>query len=147
MSIINNLPNIATNRQLSSMEQTIEYMKCKMNPLYFIQEYVSIPVAGGMIKMKESEQWNMTNKYKILIELFHQHDAVLYMSSRQSGKTTTSALYLLYCMIFYPKLKISYLTLDKTRAQDMISRMKEMMGSIPKWMQVPVASKAERTSY
>lgn len=132
---------------LSSIEQQIEYFKCKASPLYFIENYISIPVPGGRIPMKESEQWNATNKYRILIELFHQHDAVLYMSSRQSGKTTSSALYLLYCMIFYPKLQISYLTLDKTRALDMISRMKEMMDSLPKWLQVPNANKAERLSY
>ena len=137
----------AQKNNLSSVEQQIEYFKCKQSPLYFIENYISIPVPGGRIPMKESEQWNKTNKYRILIELFHQHDAVLYMSSRQSGKTTSSALYLLYCMIFYPKLQISYLTLDKTRALDMISRMKEMMDSLPKWLQVPNASKAERLSY
>jgi hypothetical protein len=130
-----------------SYERTIEWFKCKMSPLYFIENYISIPVPGGRIPMAESEQWNATNKYRILIELFHQHDAVLYMSSRQSGKTTTSALYLLYCMIFYPKLQISYLTLDKTRALDMIARMKEMMDSLPVWLQVPNANSAERLTY
>lgn len=132
---------------LSSYEQTIEYFKCKASPLYFIENYISIPVPGGMIPIKDSEQWNATNKYRILMELFHQYDAVLYISSRQSGKTTSSALYLLYCMIFYPKLQISYLTLDKTRAVDLIARMKEMMNSLPKWLQVPNASNAERLSY
>ncbi len=137
----------ARKENLSSYEQTIEYFKCKASPLYFIENYLSVPVPGGRISIRESEQWNMTNKYKLLIELFHQHDAVLYMSSRQSGKTTTSALYLLYCMIFFPKLQISYLTLDKTRALDLIARMKEMMDSLPKWLQVPPANKAERLTY
>jgi hypothetical protein len=132
---------------MSSIEMQIEYFKCKASPLYFIENYVSVPVPGGRIAIRDSEQWNMTNKYRILIELFHQHDAVLYMSSRQSGKTTSSALYLLWCMIFFPKLKISYLTLDSTRAMDMIERMKEMMDSIPKWLQVPSASKAEKLTY
>jgi len=137
----------AKKEKLSSYEQTLEYFKCKASPLYFIENYLSVPVPGGRISIRESEQWNMTNKYRILIELFHQHDAVLYMSSRQSGKTTTSALYLLYCMIFFPKLQISYLTLDKTRALDLIARMKEMMDSLPKWLQVPPANKAERLTY
>lgn len=143
-------PTFLTDSQknnLSSYEQKLEWFKCQMNPLYFIENYISVPVPGGRIPIRESTQWNATNKYKILIELFHQHDAVLYMSSRQTGKTTTSGLYLLYCMIFYPKLQISYLTLDKTRALDLIWRMKEMIDSLPKWLQIPPANKAERLTY
>ena len=125
----------------------MEIIKCRTSALYFIENYVSVPVAGGRVPIKESEQWNATDKYKIIIDLFQQHDSVLYMSSRQSGKTTTSAMYLLWCMIFFPKLQISYLTLDKGRAVDMISRMKEMMDSLPKWLQVKPKSNAERLSY
>lgn len=125
----------------------LEVLKCRLSSVYFIENYVSVPVTGGRVSMKESEQWNSTDKYKIIINLFQQYDLVLYMSSRQSGKTTTSAMYLLWCMIFFPKIQISYLTLDKARAIDMISRMKEMMDSLPKWMQVKPKSKAERLSY
>ena len=124
-----------------------EFLKCRLSALYFIENYISVPVAGGRVPIKESEQWNNTDKYKIIVDLFQQHDAVLYMSSRQSGKTTTSAMYLLWCMIFFPKIQISYLTLDKNRAIDMISRMKEMMDSLPKWLQVKPKSAAERLSY
>ena len=131
----------------TARNMTMEIMKCRLSALYFIENYVSVPVSGGRVSMKESEQWNMTDKYKIIIDLFQQHDAVLYMSSRQSGKTTTSAMYLLWCMIFFPKIQISYLTLDKNRAIDMISRMKEMMDSLPKWLQVKPKSGAERLSY
>lgn len=134
-------------RQMSGYDLQMEFVKCRLSALYFIENYVSVPVSGGRVSMKESEQWNMTDKYKIIINLFQQHDSVLYMSSRQSGKTTTSAMYLLWCMIFFPKIQISYLTLDKNRALDMISRMKEMMDSLPKWMQVKPSSKAERLSY
>lgn len=138
---------INSKKQLDSKTMTLELLKCRMSALYFIENYVSVPVAGGRVSMKESEQWNATDKYKIIIELFQQHDSVLYMSSRQSGKTTTSAMYLLWCMVFFPKIQISYLTLDKNRAIDMISRMKEMMDSLPKWLQVKPKSNAERLSY
>lgn len=139
--------SINSKKQLDSKTMTIELIKCRMSALYFIENYVSVPVAGGRVSMRESEQWNATDKYKIIIELFQQHDSVLYMSSRQSGKTTTSAMYLLWCMVFFPKIQISYLTLDKNRAVDMISRMKEMMDSLPKWLQVKPKSNAERLSY
>ena len=136
------------NRHLFTAQNMMsEFLKCRLSALYFIENYISVPVAGGRVPIKESEQWNSTDKYKIIVDLFQQHDAVLYMSSRQSGKTTTSAMYLLWCMIFFPKLQISYLTLDKNRAIDMISRMKEMMDSLPRWLQVRPKSNAERLSY
>ena len=138
---------INSKKELDSKTMTLELIKCRMSALYFIENYVSVPVAGGRVSMRESEQWNSTDKYKIIIELFQQHDSVLYMSSRQSGKTTTSAMYLLWCMVFFPKIQISYLTLDKNRAIDMISRMKEMMDSLPKWLRVRPKSNAERLSY
>ena len=138
---------INSKKTLDANTMAKEYLKCRMSALYFIENYVSVPVAGGRISMKESEQWNATNKYKIIIELFQQYDSVLYMSSRQSGKTTTSAMYLLWCMVFFPNIQISYLTLDKNRAIDMISRMKVMMDSLPKWLQVRPKSNAERMSY
>ena len=80
---------------MSGYDLQMEFVKCRLSALYFIENYVSVPVSGGRVSMKESEQWNMTDKYKIIINLFQQHDSVLYMSSRQSGKTTTSAMYLL----------------------------------------------------
>lgn len=146
-SLIDKNINPSNKHLFTAQNMMSEFLKCRMSALYFIENYISVPVAGGRVSMKESEQWNATDKYKIIIDLFQQHDAVLYMSSRQSGKTTTSAMYLLWCMIFFPKLQISYLTLDKNRAIDMISRMKEMMDSLPKWLQVKPKSNAERLSY
>ena len=139
--------NPSNKHYFTTQNMMTELYKCRMSALYFIENYVSVPVAGGRVPIKESEQWNATDKYKIIIDLFQQHDSVLYMSSRQSGKTTTSAMYLLWCMIFFPKIQISYLTLDKNRAIDMISRMKEMMDSLPRWLQVKPKSAAERLSY
>ena len=139
--------NKSNRHVFTAQNMMLELTKCRMSALYFIENYVSVPVAGGRVPIKESEQWNSTDKYKIIVDLFQQHDSVLYMSSRQSGKTTTSAMYLLWCMIFFPKIQISYLTLDKNRAIDMISRMKEMMDSLPKWLQVKPKSNAERMSY
>ena len=68
-------------RQMSGYDLQMEFVKCRLSALYFIENYVSVPVAGGRVSMKESEQWNMTDKYKIIINLFQQHDSVLYMSS------------------------------------------------------------------
>jgi hypothetical protein len=54
---------------------------------------------------------------------------------------------MLWAMLFHPKLEIQYITLDSRRANDAIKRMKEMMGQLPKWLQIPHKGKSEKVTY
>ncbi len=129
------------------VDRAREYLKCKLSPLYFIENYCAVPVAGGMIPIRESELWWSSPKYRQFIKAIHEFDAVEMMASRQHGKTTTALLYYLWAMLFYPKLQIEYVTLDSKRAVDAIKRMKEMLAYLPKWLQVPFKGKSERLTY
>jgi len=132
---------------LSSTEQAITTLKCKMEPLYFVEHFCYAPVAGGHIRMGDSEQWMSTNKFRLLIKLFQLRDNVAFISSRQIGKTTLMLMYFLWAMIFFPGVKISFLTLDSARGKDAVSRLKDIMSKLPKFMQIRAASKAERTTF
>ena len=133
--------------KLEGPAQKMEYLKCKMSPLYWVEKFAYTPVTGGYIHMGSSEQWQSSNKFRLLFKLFELEDNVAFISSRQIGKTTLALLYALYCMIFYPKIKIAFLTLDSNRGKDAVARLKEMMVKLPKWMRVKVKSKAERTTF
>lgn len=135
------------NTKMTANEQMMEWMKCKMSPLYWVEKFAYTPVTGGYIHMGTSEQWQSTNKFRLLFKLFELQDNVAFISSRQIGKTTLALLYALYCMVFYPGIKIAFLTLDSNRGKDAVSRLKEMMSKLPNWMKVPVTSKAERTTF
>jgi hypothetical protein len=135
------------NKNMSANEQMIEWMKCKMSPLYWVEKYAYTPVTGGFIHMGSSEQWQSSNKFRLLFKLFELQDNVAFISSRQIGKTTLALLYALYCMVFFPGIKIAFLTLDSNRGKDAVARLKEMMSKLPNWMRVPNASKAERTTF
>lgn len=135
------------NNEMTGNEQAIEWMKCKMSPLYWVEKFAYTPVTGGFIHMGSSEQWQSTNKFRLLFKLFELQDNVAFISSRQIGKTTLALLYALYCMIFFPGIKIAFLTLDSNRGKDAVARLKEMMSKLPNWMKVPVPSKAERTTF
>ncbi len=132
---------------ISGEEQMMETLKCKISPLYWVEKFAYTPVTGGYIHMGSSEQWQSTNRFRLLFKLFEIQDNVAFISSRQIGKTTLALLYALHCMIFYPKIKIAFLTLDSNRGKDAVARLKEMMSKLPKWMRVPVPSKAERTTF
>jgi len=129
------------------VDRAREYLKCKLSPLYFIENYCAVPVAGGMIPIRESELWQSSPKYRQFIKAIHEFDAVEMMASRQHGKTTTALLYYLWAMLFYPKLQIEYVTLDSKRATDAIKRMKEMLAYLPTWLQVPFKGKSEKVTY
>lgn len=129
------------------VDRAREYLKCKMSPLYFVENYCAVPVAGGMIPIKDSELWWSTPKYRQFIKAIHELDAVEFMASRQHGKTTTALLYYLWAMLFYPKLQIEYVTLDSKRATDAIKRMKEMLAYLPTWLQVPFKGKSDKVTY
>ena len=129
------------------VDKAREYLKCKLSPLYFIENYIHIPVAGGMIPVKESDLWWSTPKYRQFVKAIHDLDAVAFMASRQHGKTTTALMYYLWAMLFYPKLQIEYVTLDAKRATDAIKRMKEMLASLPQWLQVPYKGKSDKVTY
>jgi hypothetical protein len=131
----------------SKTDKAREYLKCKLSPLYFIENYVSVPVAGGMIPIRESELWHSTPKFRQFIKALHTLDAVEFMASRQHGKTTTALMYYLHALLFYPKIQIEYVTLDSKRANDAIKRMKEMLASLPDWLQIPFKGKSEKVTY
>jgi hypothetical protein len=130
-----------------ALDKTREYMKCKLSPLYFIENYCATPVPGGQVYIKDSELWKSTPKYRQLIMAMHHLDAVSFLSSRQHGKTTTALFYMMWAMLFHSKLEIQYITLDSRRANDAIKRMKEMLSYLPKWLQVPFKGKSDKVTY
>ncbi len=130
-----------------SLDKAREYLRCKLSPLYFIENYVSIPVSGGFIPVKESELWASTPKFRQFVKAIHEMDAVEFMASRQHGKTTTALMYYLWAMLFFPKLQIEYVTLDSKRANDAVKRIKEMLSQLPSWLQVPFKGKSEKVTY
>ncbi len=130
-----------------SIDRVKEYLKCKIAPLYFIENYITIQVPGGKIPIKESELWFSTPKYRQFITALHNLDAVELLASRQHGKTQTALMYMLWAMLFYPNLQIEFVTLDSKRAADAIKRMKFMLGELPDWLKIPFKGTAERVTY
>jgi len=115
-----------------------EILKCRLSMLYFIEHYIKIPVPGGLVTQKESDIWNATRKYKDLIKLLDSPnvDNVIFGASRQHGKTTTIVQAVLHNLLFFPGLKIEFLTLSKKNAEDVIERLKFMYDNLPDWLKL-----------
>ncbi len=135
------------NKHMTGNQQLSERIKCQLSFTYWMENYAYTKVSGGYIHMGSSEQWKSSPKFRILCRLFEQHDSVLLLSSRQIGKTTLGLLYATWAMLFFPKIKIMFLTLNTTLAKDAVSRIKDAMEMLPTWMQVANASKAAKTTF
>ena len=135
------------NKHMASNMRLSEKVKCQLSFTYWMENYAYTKVSGGYIHMGSSEQWKSSPKFRILCKLFEQHDSVMLLSSRQIGKTTLGLLYATWAMIFFPKIKIMFLTLNTTNAKDAVSRIKDAMEMLPDWMSVANASKAAKTTF
>jgi len=140
-------PTIMRQQEQNKEWRMREYLKCKMSALYFIKNYIRVQVPGGIIKVGESEEWLKTPKYSQFIKLIQEVDNIAMMASRQHYKTTTVGQYLLWVMLFHPKVKVEFLTLKQKSALDFVERMYSMLSMLPKWLEVPKSNKGEKQTY
>jgi len=125
----------------------IELIKCKSNPLYFIEEYCYVPITGGKMPAK-SEQWMKVPHYRQFVRSVYTIKQVVLLFSRQLGKSTLIYLYALWAMTFYPGIQITFITIKKDLAIDTIKRLRAIHSWLPKWLQIPTqGGTGERKTY
>jgi len=74
--------------KMTSEQQAIEWYKCKVNPFYFIFNYVWIPEIGGRLKYDKAV---MHGNVKRVIRSVVKHHKCILMATRQLGKSTIAA--------------------------------------------------------
>ena len=111
-------------------EQVIEYQKCAEDPIYFIDNYCYIiTLDHGLQKFK------LYDCQKEKVKLIHDERRVIIMESRQSGKTTTSAAYILWYTLFQESKNVAILANKDKTAREILSRYQLMYENLPLWMQ------------
>lgn len=110
--------------------QTQEYIRCARDPVYFIVNYVKIiSLDHGMIPFR---LYPIQEDY---IRCLHENRLVISMQGRQSGKTTTTAAYLLWYTLFNEDVTVAILANKSSAAREILSRFQLMYENIPLWMQ------------
>jgi len=116
-------------------EQVKEYLKCKDDPIYFIETYCKIiSLDKGLIDFKLYEC--QREKVKII----HENRKVILMEGRQQGKTTTSAAYILWYTLFQDSKTVAILANKATAAREVLYRYQLMYENLPLWMQQGVTT-------
>ena len=113
-----------------SHDQVQEFIKCKLDPIYFARKYIKIVnVDEGLVPF---EMWPFQEK---LIDRFHANRFNICMMPRQTGKSTTSVSYLLHYAIFNDNVNIGILANKAATARDLLARLQTAYENLPKWMQ------------
>lgn len=112
-----------------SNDQISEFIKCKTDPLYFINNYVYIvSLDSGLVPFD-------TYAYQDKMVLnAHKNKFNIFLLPRQMGKTTTIAGYLLWFAIFNDDKRIAILANKGDTSREILSRVKEAFEELPWYM-------------
>jgi hypothetical protein len=111
-------------------ENILEYKKCSEDPIYFIDNYCYIVTLDHGI-----QKFKLYDCQKEKIEVIHKERRVIIMESRQAGKTTTSAAYILWYTLFQGDKNVAILANKDKTAREILSRYQLMYENLPLWMQ------------
>ena len=113
-----------------TQDQAVEIQKCLTDPVYFIKTYVKIVnVDQGLIPF---EMWKFQED---MVSEFHTNRFCICKMPRQVGKTTTTAGYMLWCVLFQEDYNIAILANKGQLAQDILSKIQKAYEYLPKWLQ------------
>jgi len=111
-------------------EQVQEIMKCRDDPIYFIENYCYIvSLDKGLIKFKLYE----CQKEKV--DTILNNRKVILMEGRQQGKTITSAACILHFTLFQFNKTVAILANKSSAAREVLYRYQIMYENLPLWMQ------------
>ena len=124
-----NLKRIGVELQYTE-EQVKEILKCSEDPVYFIKTYVKIVnVDKGLVPF---DMWPFQEN---MVETFHKNRFSICKMPRQVGKTTTSAGYMLWCVLFQENYNIAILANKGSLAREILGRIQYAYEYLPIWLQ------------
>ena len=111
-------------------EEIFEYKKCMDDPVYFAQKYVKIiSLDEGLVPFElypyQREMFNHFNDNRFSIVL----------ACRQSGKSISSVVYLLWYACFHPEKTIAILANKGAVAREMLARITLALENLPFFLQ------------
>jgi hypothetical protein len=111
-------------------EEIDEYIRCRDDPIYFIEKYVKIiSLDEGLVTF---EMWPYQEK---MIRNFAENRFSISLLPRQMGKTITVAAFLLHTAIFQGHKAIGILANKGATAREILSRIKRMIEGLPFFLQ------------
>ena len=106
-----------------------EYVKCALDPIYFMKEYCYIqhPVKGKM-------KFNLYPFQEKTLGALKDHDYNIILKARQLGISTLSAGYSLWLMNFHLDKNILVIATKQEVAKNLVTKVRVMHKELPNWL-------------
>jgi len=121
----------AANVQIAYTKANIEeYIKCSKDPIYFAETYGKIvTLDGGITNLV------LYDFQKEIMRAYHNNRFVISCIARQSGKSTVTLFYVLWCVLFKPNYRIAFLANKEKTAKELLARLQLAYEFLPFWLQ------------
>ena len=111
-------------------EEVLEYAKCMQSPSYFAHNYVKIiSLDRGLVPF---QLYSYQDK---MFDHFNSNRFSIVLACRQSGKSISSVVYLLWYAIFHPEKTIAILANKGATAREMLARVTLALENLPFFLQ------------
>lgn len=118
-----------------TQEESQEYANCIASPTYFLKNFVKVvSLDDGIVPF---DLWKYQEK---MIYNFDKHRFNIVLACRQSGKTVSTAAYLLWYAMFKPNKTVAILANKAMIAKEILDRIVRMLEHTPFFLQVGVKS-------
>ena len=108
-------------------EQSKEFTKCAIDPIYFIENYIWIQGEGkSLLKLHDYQ--------KEMVMCYWKYKNVCAMASRQLGKTTTAVAFLLWYATFHDNVNILIAANIFRAATEIMDRVKFSYEELPDFL-------------
>lgn len=124
-----NLKRDGVESQFSKTEVQ-EYIKCMQDPAYFATQYCKIiSLDEGLVP------FNLYPYQKNMFDHFTSNRFSIVLACRQSGKSISSVIYLLWYAVFHPEKTIAVLANKGATAREMLARVTLALENLPFFLQ------------
>ena len=111
-------------------EEILEYKKCLEDPSYFARKYVKIiSLDEGLVP------FNLYEYQEKMFKHFNDNRFSIVLACRQSGKSISSVVYLLWYACFHPEKTIAILANKGAIAREMLARITLALENLPYFLQ------------
>lgn len=117
-------------QQNFTQHEVLEYSKCMQDPQYFAENYIKvINLDRGLVP------FNLYPYQKQMFDHFNDNRFAIVLACRQSGKSISSVVYLLWYAIFHPEKTIAILANKGSTAKEMLGRVTLALENLPFFLQ------------
>lgn len=125
-------PNVKKDgvQQQWTKTEVVEYSRCMHDPSYFARTYVKIiSLDEGLVN------FDLYDYQEKMFEHFRDNRFSIVLACRQSGKSISSVVFLLWYAIFHPEKTIAVLANKGATAREMLTRVTLALENLPFFLQ------------